>query len=285
MKGIAWLMSGLAAVATAAAGEPAPITNRPAARYDVTGPEKKNGIETFVVTSDYQPQPANLYVLLPDGFATTNRYKVLYVLPAWQRSRDGIDEVKKQNLANKHNIICAGPDFCTMPWYVDNPTNSRIRYDSYLPDVIVPFIDKTYPTIAAPEGRLVMGFSKSGGGAVSLLLRHPEVFGRAGSWDGSVMADNRPEFYGTKQDFAHYYIPNLLAERADMLRDKPARIAITGLGFGGTVRAHALMNELRIPHYCDDTLRGSHDWKSGWLPPLVDILMSADMLKAKEMKQ
>ena len=80
----------------------------------------------------------------------------------------------------------------------DNP---KIRYDSYLPDVIVPFIDKTYPTIARSEGRLLVGFSKSGMGSVSLLLRHPEVFGRAGSWDGCLLDNDRPEFYGSKENF------------------------------------------------------------------------------------
>jgi len=257
---------------------------RPAASYEVKGPEEKGGLETYVVTSDYQEKPCPLYVLLPDKFDKTKRYKVLYILPALgPGDKEGVLEAKKRDLGNKFNVICVGPDFCSMPWYVDNPEKPRIRYDSYLPDVIVPFIDKTYPTTPEPEGRLLVGFSKSGMGAVSLLLRHPDVFGRAGSWDGCLMADNRPEFYGSKENFAKYYIPNLLAERAEMLRDKPARIAVMGYFYmkRDADAARKLMEQLKIPHYFDNSVKREHEWPSGWLAPLVEVLMADDMVKAK----
>ena len=40
-----------------------------------------------------------------------------------------------------------------------------------------------------------IGFSKSGWGAFSLLLRHPEVFGRAAAWDAPLMLE-QPNRYG-----------------------------------------------------------------------------------------
>jgi enterochelin esterase-like enzyme len=145
--------------------------------------------------------------------------------------------------------------------------------------VIVPFIDKTYPTIAASEGRLLVGFSKSGIGAVSLLLRHPDIFGRAGSWDAPLMEDkSRTEYYGSQENFmANYYIPALLARMAPTLSGKPARIAITGLGWGGTPGAHKEMERLGIPHYYNELPQGMHEWPSGWLAPLVEVLMAEDM--------
>ena len=221
-------------------------------------------------------------MLLPDKFDQSRRYKVLYVLPAWAPSKEGLVEARKLDLANKFNIICVGPDFSRMPWYADNPDQPKMLYDSYLPDVVVPLVDKSYPTIARPEGRLLVGFSKSGLGPVSLLLRHPDVFGRAGAWDAPLMENHtRPEFFGPQDHFMrNYYIPGLLARQARMLKDKPARIAITGFGFGSTPEAHKLMDQLEIPHYCDDSLRMAHDWKSGWMGPLVGVLMADDMTKA-----
>lgn len=272
-----------AAFALAAVAAPSRAGEAPAARaaadFEAARPEKKDGFETWVITSGYQATPCNLYVLLPSAFNPATRYKVLYVLPAWSPGNDGMAEVRKLGLADRYGIICVGPEVSGMPWYGDNPDDPKVRNDSYLPDVIVPFVDSRYPTVAAPEGRVLVGFSKSGVGAVSLLLRHPEVFGRAGSWDAPLTEDEtRPEYYGSQENFtANYYIPGLLAARAELLADRPARIAVTGRGWGGTAGAHELMNRLGIPHYVDESLGGAHEWGSGWLAPLVEVLMSPDM--------
>ena len=142
-----------------------------------------NGLLTYtVVSDDQQQQPVNLYVLLPTNFDPNTLYKVLYILPAWNDSPDGIEEGLTLDLADKYDIILVGPDFFLTPWFADSDTTPEVLYDSYIPDVVVPFIDASYPTIAAPEGRLVLGYSKSGYGSAMQLVHHPDVFGRAGSW-------------------------------------------------------------------------------------------------------
>jgi hypothetical protein len=260
-------------------------TKRPAAKFEVTGPVKsRDGILTYVITCDYQAKPCNVYVLLPDNFDPKKKYKVLYILPAWTPSREGILEAKKLNLHNKHDIICVATDFSSMPWYADHPDNPKMRFDSYLPDIIIPFIDRTFPTIAAPEGRILVGFSKSGLGALTLLLRHPEVFGRAGSWDGILIMDNRPEFFGPNDHYlANYYVPNLLKKRADLLKKQPARIAIMGYGIRSfeklTEDTHKLLDKHGIPHFYENGIQRNHEWGSGWLAPLVEVLMVDDMAK------
>jgi hypothetical protein len=264
------------ALVSAAPREPAAGTP---GHVQITGPTTKNGIQTYVVTSDYQEKPCSLYVLLPDRFDKAKRYKVLYVLPAWAPSPEGIREMQKLDAANKYDLICVGPDFSGMPWYVDNETNPKIRCDSYIPEVIVPLVDKLFPTIARPDGRLLIGYSKAGMGAVSLLLRHADVFGRAGSWDGIIMMQNRPEFYGSREHFAQYYVPNLMRRQAAVFRDQPARIAIAG--YGDLRRdgddAHALLKELGIPHFFDNSVKRRHEWTSGWVAPLIQVLMADDM--------
>jgi len=108
------------------------------------------------------------------------------------------------------------------------------------------------------------------------------VFGRAGAWDAPLLEDGlRADYYGTKENYMkEYYIPTLLAKRADMLKDQPARIAITGLGWGGIEAGHKEMEKLKIPHYWNPNPKVNHEWKSGWLGPLVDVLMAEDMAKA-----
>jgi enterochelin esterase-like enzyme len=262
-----------------------PEAKRPAAKYEVSGPEKsRDGLHTYVLTSDYQARPCKVYVLLPDRFEPKTKYKVLYILPAWTPSKEGILEAKKLNLHNQHNLICVVMDFSTMPWYADHPDNPKMRYDSYLPDIIIPFIDTTFPTLAAPSGRILIGFSKSGLGAVTLLLRHPEVFGRAGSWDGILIMDNRPEFFGPRAHYLeNYYVPNLLARRAALLKGQPARLAIVGYGIRSfeklTEDTHKLLDKHGIPHYYENGTQRKHEWGSGWFAPLVQVLMADDMAK------
>jgi hypothetical protein len=270
-------------VAEAAIRPATAAASHPSIAAEITGPDKQGGLLVYRVSSDYQEQPVNLYLLLPDQLDKSHRYKVLYILPAWAASRDGLNLARKLDVANKYHVICVGPDFCRMPWYADNDKNPKMRYDSYIPDIVVPFIDRTYPTVAAPEGRIVMGFSKSGLGALSLLLRHPDVFGRAGSWDGLLInGDNRPEFYGSAENLkANYYLPDLIRRQADTFRNKPARMAIMGRGFGTSARFHKVLDELSISHFCDESIQPNHEWNPAWMAPMVEVLLSDDMAKAK----
>ena len=50
-------------------------------------------------------------------------------------------------------------------------------------------IEQHYPARADRDGRLLVGFSKSGWGAYSLLLRHPDRFGKAAAWDAPLMEE------------------------------------------------------------------------------------------------
>jgi hypothetical protein len=265
--------------------EPGAVSRPAGATYLASGVGKDHGFDAYLITSDYQEKPCKVWVLLPDGLDAKKKHKVVYFLPA-EGVGDylGLREAKKRDIANKYDVICVNPDFSRMPWYGDNPDDSKIRYDSYLTDVIVPFVDKTYPTNASAEGRITIGFSKSGIGAVSLLLRHPDIFGRAGAWDAPLMeSDNHSEYYGSEENFKrNYYIPDLVKKDAEMLRGEPARIAVSGVGFSeGTIPFHKELDELGIPHFCDATWVGTHAWESGWVEPLVSVLMSEDMTQAK----
>jgi hypothetical protein len=59
-------------------------------------------------------------------------------------------------------------------------------------------------------GLLLLGFSKSGWGALfSLLLRHPDVFGKAAAWDAPLVMDSpgrhgNGDIFGTPENFEKY---------------------------------------------------------------------------------
>jgi S-formylglutathione hydrolase FrmB len=70
------------------------------------------------------------------------------------------------------------------------------RYEDYFLDEIIPHIDTTYRTIAAPEGRGVFGKSSGGFGAIRLGMLHTAVFGAVACHSGDMCFElvYRPDF-------------------------------------------------------------------------------------------
>src|SRR5207249_4274506 len=107
-----------------------------------------------------------------------------------------------------------------------------VRQETYFLKVVVPFVEKTYPAKADASGRLLLGFSKSGWGAFSLLLRHPEQFGKAAAWDAPLMMD-APGKYGsgdvfaTADNFVGYRVSKLLELNAEKFQ-KESRLILLG---------------------------------------------------------
>lgn len=234
------------------------------------------------VESDYQAGPTKLRVLLPKPLDSSRRYPVVYVLPVeaadGHQYGDGLAEVQKHALHNKYQAIFVAPTFSDLPWYGDHPTDLRRRQESYLIQVVVPAIEQRYPVANAAHGRYLLGFSKSGFGAFALLLRHPDLFGKAAAWDAPLMK-NRPDQYqmdvvfATQDSFEPYAIPKLLAQRASDLRGG-CRLILTGYGNFRQhhLDAHAEMKRLDIRHLYRDGPQRTHDWHSGWVAESVELL-------------
>ncbi len=267
----------LAAVLPACADEPATIS--PAVRND-------SGILTHDVTSAYQAGVTQVRVLLPREQAAGTRFPVIYVLPveAGRETRygDGLVEMQKHELADKHRAIFVAPSFSHLPWYADHPTDLTIRQESYFLKVVVPLVEANYPAIAEPSARLLLGFSKSGWGALVLLARHPDTFGSAAAWDAPLMMD-RPglyrsgEIFGTPENFERYHLARLMRERAPALGQNH-RIIL--LGYGSFRQPHqqfhALLEALQVPHEYRDGPERTHDWHSGWCSEAVELLLRRD---------
>jgi hypothetical protein len=257
---------------------------RAAAAAESVSPAVKteSGILIHTVRSEYQAAATKIKVLLPGALDLVARHRVLYVLPVEPldgvRWGDGLREVKNHDLHNRFGVICVEPTFSDLPWYADHPTIATRRQESYLLKVVVPFIDRTYPTLARPDGRWLLGFSKSGYGAFSLLLRNPEVFGRAAAWDAPLMME-RPDRYGmgdifgTQENFEKYQISTLLRQRAAGLSPS---VRLVHFGYGGFREhhqsAHKLMEKLGIAHQYRDGPKREHSWHSGWLSEALEML-------------
>jgi len=252
---------------------------------------KKDGDGFLVhdVTSPYQAAATQIRVLLPDKLDPAKRYQVVYVLPVEagieSRFGDGLKEVKKLDLHNTLGVVFVAPTFAHLPWYADHPTKPNLRQETYLLKVVLPFVEKTYPVKAQAESRLLLGFSKSGWGAFSLLLRNPDVFGRAAAWDAPLMLEKPGKYgssdiFGNDDNFTGYHVSKLLTDNAARLQTQKRLIL---LGYGNfraeTSAAHELMEKLKIAHEYRDGPNRKHDWHSGWVKESVELLLQPALKK------
>ena len=144
-----------------------------------------------------------LGVYLPDSYdRTAKRYPVIFMLSGytgtglallnrqpWTQSLDQrLDRLMASGRAAVAIVVL--PDCFTRyggSQYVDSPAIGR--YESYLCDELVPLVDSRYRTIAASEGRGVIGKSSGGYGALRLAMRRSDTFSALGSHAGDSAFD------------------------------------------------------------------------------------------------
>jgi hypothetical protein len=223
----------------------------------------ERGVLVHRVESPFQLGVTKLRVLLPGRYG------------------DALSEVLRYRLHQRHRVLFVSPTFSHLPWYADHPANLQLRQESYLLHVVLPAVESRYPVQSGPQGRLLVGFSKSASGAFSLLLRHPQVFGKAVAWDTPLLLD-RPGRYGsggifaTQENFDRYRVGKLLESSAVGLRDEP-RLFVFGFGnFRADHRGlHQLLTKWQVAHEYRDGPPRRHDWHSGCLPEAVAWLVPA----------
>jgi enterochelin esterase-like enzyme len=255
--------------------------------------KNEDGFLVHQLPSPYQAKDTSLRVLLPDKMEAGQKYRVLYVLPVHEDGLfthgDGLLEMKKHNYHNEHQLICVAPAFTTKPWFADHDLNPQKRDESHFLKTVIPFIDKNFPTQANGEGRFLIGFSKSGWGALALLFRNPQLFQKVAAWDSGIRVDTGPvteedrseriaREWGTVKNFEANRLSNLIKTRGKDLGDK-ARLfyfSTEGTRAIGGVEIHRLLVENEIPHrYVFEPYR-KHAWDTGWIPEAVEFLMAKD---------
>lgn len=260
------------------------------------------GVWRYNVQSQFTGGTNAVEVLLPDDYDKDRPHRVLYVLPVEAgiggRFGDGLIEIKRRDIHNRYGVICVAPAFDTLPWFGAHASDPKIRHEDYLKRVIVPLVESRYRTPGSAEGRLLLGFSKSGWGALTLIFRSPEFFGYAASWDAPLMMDETQlgtfgtaGHFGTREQFAKYLPTRLVADSAGQFRDR-ARIVLLGhKSFGPaasppgqphTKTFHELLDSLGVKHHYDNHVIVNHDWHAGWVAPAVDALMQIAGQEARQ---
>lgn len=152
----------------------------------------KATVDTLSVFSAQMNKPVKVVVIQPDQSDKTKPLPVIYLLhgfggnyASWLR-----DAPQLKQKANEMQALLVLPDGGRGSWYFDSPVNPSVKYESFIVNELVPFIDANYTTIHSRTFRAITGLSMGGHGAFYLALRHKDIFGAAGSICGGV--DFRP---------------------------------------------------------------------------------------------
>jgi hypothetical protein len=240
------------------------------------------GTVTYTVTAPQQKSANKLEVLLPANLDPAKRYAYVICLPV----NTGVEpkfghplaEAIKHDLANRHQIIVVAPAYDVEPWFGDHPTQPAPRQQAYVVDALIPALEETLPVRRDQAGRFVIGFSKSGLGALGLMFRHPAVFQRVAVFDSYMGQPTDEQFtkwgfaasYGTRENYDKFDPMILAGKLKEPFAKKPERrfVVLAG-GPGSRIGVDMFVQKLKDEQiaftYVLQTNAGHH-WETGWLP-------------------
>ena len=146
------------------------------------------------------PHVRDLFVYVPPGYERGEmRYPTVYCLTGFTGRGKMLlnDNAFTPNLAERMDkLIAAGmakPMILVMPncftyyggsQYINSTATGR--YEDYLIEEIVPFVDGNFRTVPGRDSRAVMGKSSGGYGSLIMGIRHADIFGLVCSTAGDV---------------------------------------------------------------------------------------------------
>ncbi len=270
-------MAGMGLAAPAFASERSTVTYGPMIAWHLGG---SGGHHRWAYRSPLVDDPADvtggdgLYidVVLPDDHSRSGPHPILFlgpVAPVPGRRGNGLDLARKLDVHNEHGCILVTATFKSMPWYGARPDGTA-ALDRHLMESVFPMVEREYSETGGEEGRLLIGFSKSGWGAVSLILRNPGFFDYAAAWDAPWKLrfgrfGNR-EALGTTEQFADYDPMTIVPARAKHVSDRERLWISSGKTFIDHHRP--MITQLMkhgVPHRTRFVRTAEHRWDADWL--------------------
>lgn len=152
---------------------------------------------TTRVPSEHVGEPVPVRVLLPPSYARDEgrRYPVVYFL---HDARGDERILERKGVARalldgmRHGTV---PEMIVVSprgkgtWFVD-AHDGRRRYASFLSEELVPWVDRSFRTVADRSGRAVTGISMGGYGALRWALSRPDLFSAAGGLSPAILQLN-----------------------------------------------------------------------------------------------
>lgn len=149
-------------------------------------------VDTVTVNSRAMNKIIKTVIIVPENYAALESLPVVYLLHGY--SGNYADWVTKapeiKDLADRYQFMIVCPDGGYGSWYWDSPVDTSFKYETFVSQELVDWVDSHYNTIKSRNGRAISGLSMGGHGALYLAIRHLDVYGAAGSTAGGV--DIRP---------------------------------------------------------------------------------------------
>jgi S-formylglutathione hydrolase FrmB len=162
-------------------------------------------VDTISVYSPSMKKSLKAAITLPSSYAKGNsQYPVVYLLHGGSGAfSDWHQKVTEKGLVNRmaeeHDLIIVTPGVGPASYYYDSPLLDSVRYETYMIQELIPFIDQRYRTLGKKESRAITGLSMGGHGAITLAAKHPTLFIAAGSMSGVMNIDT--DLWKVGEDF------------------------------------------------------------------------------------
>ncbi|MDN7890999.1 alpha/beta hydrolase family protein [Burkholderia cepacia] len=240
----------------------------------VTSPAFAFHARVVAIPSAAMSETLKATIVLPDDYARDNRgnerYPVVYLLHGSGGDHtDWTSNTHIAALADRYHVILVMPDGGHESWYIDSPFDSGSRYETFIGDEVVSYVDLHFRTIATQHARAITGLSMGGFGALRIALDRPDTFGAVGSISGAVdprcCADEPgiDHVFGDPERHSSFWNRNVIVESARAFVRAHLDLAIDcgrDDSFVGSNRTlHERLLALGVPH--DYTERpGGHTW-------------------------
>jgi hypothetical protein len=297
---IAFLQDGVERIAAAATdlagGAPGIIANGTAQADNWSGgtagfemhylSTDSSGVQSYdVISANNGPGPQVVRVLRPTNPASGVAHNFLFVLPVeaglGNTFGDGLQVLQGLDAQDKYNLTIIEPSFSIQPWYADNPTNPDLQEETFLTQELAPWVKQNLATSGSEQSWLI-GFSKSGIGGQDLILKHPDIFTLAATWDFpadmssyDAFGTNSAASYGTDANFqANYRLTASFvnAHKAPFLTNNRIWIGGYSLYQQDVSDYDSLLTSAGIVHSTGTPQYMAHAWTSGWVPTALAAL-------------
>jgi S-formylglutathione hydrolase FrmB len=157
---------------------------------------RAGNVDTIEVFSPSMHKQIKCVVITPGAYTKANKsYPVVYLLHGfggnYARWLKAAPQLKEKTDELQMIFVC--PDGGYGSWYIDNPADASVQYETFTSKELVSFIDNHYKTIADRKHRAITGLSMGGHGSLYLGIMHKDLFGAAGSTSGVVDISHFPK--------------------------------------------------------------------------------------------
>lgn len=228
-------------------------------------------VDTVTTHSKAMKKDIKAVYIFPDSYDNQKRFSTIYLLHGYGGSY--ADYPKKipalQYYADLYQVIIVCADGSSS-WYLDSPVDEKWKYETYISKELVAFTDEHYKTKAERNHRAITGLSMGGHGALTVAIKHQDVFGAAGSMSGGL--DLRPfpanweiaKRLGSQAEFPERWAKNSVIELIPALSTLQLALIIDcgkdDFFYQVNMAMHQKLLYHNIPH--DFIIRpGAHNWQ------------------------